>query len=1011
MTGFRLLGSVEVVHDDSVLALGGPRHRRLLATLLLQAGRVVPLGTLIEALWGDAPPRKAQAVLHVRISELRAALRATGSELIAREGGYELRVDPEDVDAWRFERLATAGGAALAAGDAEGARAELLAALALWRGPVLAEFAGEPFARSDAARLEELRWQATRNRIAADLELGRHAEVIPELEKLVVEHPLREQFWGQLMLALYRCGRQGEALDAYQTARRHIADELGVDPGAELQALHQAILTTDPTLDLPAKSHVPAQLPADVTAFTGRAEELSWLDNLVVGAPSAVVISAVSGTAGVGKTALALRWAHRMRDRFPDGQLYADLRGYDPDLPVPPSEILARFLRALGVSEREIPVDVQERAALYRTVLDGRRMLVVLDNASSASQIHELLPGTKSCMALITSRDSLSGLVARHGAYRLDLGLLTPQDAIILLRRLIGARVDAEPQAAQELVDLSARLPLALRVIAELAAERAGCSLTEIAAELTDHQRRWELLDAGGDGRTALRAVFSWSYQRLSASAAQLFPLLGLHPGSEFSIEAMAALAGSEPGAVRPVLETLVRAHLVERTGAQRFGMHDLLRAYARHLSDATADEWEQRSALDRLFAHYLTMTETGDQAWLDTECANLVAVVACAAAHGWQGYATRMAVDLWPHLDATGHYAEALAIHEHALRAARQQGDAAGEHEVLCNLGHVLMRLGRYPQAEAQLERAATVGGELGAEGEAIQAAVMALWGLTRMWQGHYDEAEQFMLRGRMLSRASGNWPMEAKALAGLGHVYMRQCRYDAAAGMLRKAQAIHRECGDTLSEARALGNLAQIYMRQHLFDSAAEDMERALVLFREAGHRRDVAAAINGLGEIYQRQGHHDRALLHHRQALATYRELGDRGNEGIALHGIGDVHLRRAEHGAADSALRQALAVFEQVGDRPREVLVRNTLGETLRGAGDLEAARAQHTLALSHANDIGDRFEQARAHAGLASIDQGLRDAESARRHYEEALARYSELCLPEAEELRNQLATL
>ncbi|GIH03851.1 XRE family transcriptional regulator [Rhizocola hellebori] len=1011
MTEFRLLGSVEVIHADSVLALGGPRHRRLLATLLLQAGRVVPSGTLIEALWEDAPPRKARAVLQVRISELRAALRATGSQLLAREGGYELRVDSEDVDAWRFERLASAGAAALAAGDAVAARAELEAALALWRGPMLAEFAGEPFARSDTARLEELRWQAIHHRIAADLDLGHHAEIIAELEKLVVEQPLREQFRGQLMLALYRSGRQGEALEAFQAARNHLADQLGVDPGAELQALHHAMLTADPGLNPPIRSHVPAQLPADVTAFTGRAKELSWLDSLVAGSPSTVVISAVSGTAGVGKTALALRWAHRIRHRFPDGQLYADLRGYDPDLPVPPGEALARFLRALGIPERAIPVDVQERAALYRTALDGRRMLVVLDNASSASQIHELLPGTKSCMALITSRDSLSGLVARHGAHRLDLGLLTAQDAVVLLRRLIGARVDAEPQAAQELANLSARLPLALRITAELAAERAGSSLADIAAELNDHQRRWELLDAGGDDRTALRAVFSWSYQRLPAPAARLFSLLGLHPGAEFSIDAVAALAGIPAGAVRPVLETLARAHLVERTGPDRFGMHDLLRGYARHLFDAEAGEPELHLPLDRLFAHYLGMTATGDQAWLDAECANLIAVVACAAAHGWQDYATRMAVDLWPHLDAAGHYAQALAIHEHALRAARQQGDAASEHQILCNLGHVHMRLGRYPQAEAHLQRAAKVGRALGANGDAVQAAVMALWGLTRMWQGHYAEAEQRLRRGHTLSRAAGDRAMEAKALAGLGHVYMRQCRYEAAADKLRQAQAMHRECGDSLSEARALGNLAQICLRQHRLDSAAEHLERALDLFRKAGHRRDEAAAINALGEIYLRQGQHDRALQHHRQALATYRELGDRGNEGIALHGIGDAHLRRGEHEAAGLALRQALAVFHQVGDRPREVLARNTLGETLRDIGDLHAARAQHTLALSQANDVGDLFEQGRAHAGLADIGRRWQDTESARHHYQQALARYSELGLPEADELRDQLAKL
>ncbi|MGH3931694.1 MAG: tetratricopeptide repeat protein [Pseudonocardiaceae bacterium] len=492
---------------------------------------------------------------------------------------------------------------------------------------------------------------------------------------------------------------------------------------------------------------VPAQLPADVNAFTGRAHELAELDRLLVGMTdrntvagadsTAVVISAVSGTAGVGKTALALRWAHRVRGQFPDGQLYVNLRGYDPDQPMTVGAALAGFLRALGLAEQAIPPEPDERAAAYRSLLDGRRMLVVLDNAGSVEQVRPLLPGAPSCLVIVTSRDTLAGLVARDGAQRLDLDLLPPQDAVALLRALIGGRVNAEPDAANILANQCAQLPLALRVVAELAVARPNSSLSELVGELADEQRRLDLLDAVGDPRTAVRGVFSWSCQHLPTGAARAFRLIGLHPGPDFDPYAAAALTDTGHDQARHLLDVLARAYLIGPASPGRYGMHDLLRAYAIHLAIAEDTEQARQAALTRLFDHYLftaaaamdtlypaeqhrrpripppatptpPMTDPiAARAWLDTERATLTTICAHTATHGWPGHTSHLTATLFRYLDAGGHHADAVAIHTHALHAARRAGDPAAEAGSLTDLGVVYWRQSRYEQTIDHFERA----------------------------------------------------------------------------------------------------------------------------------------------------------------------------------------------------------------------------------------------------------------------------------------------------------------
>ncbi|MDQ3152230.1 MAG: tetratricopeptide repeat protein [Actinomycetota bacterium] len=661
---------------------------------------------------------------------------------------------------------------------------------------------------------------------------------------------------------------------------------------------------------------VPAQLPGDVDVFTGRAAELTKLDRLLSTTPTqtnatdaagggstSVVISAVSGTAGVGKTALALRWAHRVRAGFPDGQLYVNLRGYDPDQPLSAGYVLAGFLRALGVAGADIPSEVDERAAFYRSLLDERRMLIVLDNASSVEQVRPLLPGTPSALVVVTSRDSLAGLVARHGARRLDLDLLPLEDAVALLEALIGERVAAKPDAAAMLAGQCARLPLALRVAAELAAARPDTPLAALVAELADEQRRLELLDAGGDPRTAVRTVFSWSYQHLPAEAARAFRLLGLHPGPDLDPYAAAALTDTSVAQTQHLLDLLARAHLIGSTSPGRYGMHDLLHTYA---SDRAADEdseEEQRAALTRLFDHYLAtaaaamdtlvpaeqhrrprVPPTGTptppvadpaaaQAWLDAERATLGAVTARTASRGWPRHTTALATTLFRYLEVGGHYPDALTIHTHALHATRHIGDRAAEAHALTNLGTVYVRQSRYQQAA-----------------DRIQEAVA-------------------------LSREVGDRVGEAHSLINFGFVYSRQGRYQQGAEHHQQALSLFREIGDQAGEAAALINLGAVYFLQGNYPQAAKHHQQALTLAREIDDRSGEANGLDNLGNVYRRQGHYEQAAQHHQQALTLFRANGDRVGEAYSLINLGNSYQRQDRYQQAAQHHQRALALLRE------------------------------------------------------------------------------------------------
>jgi tetratricopeptide (TPR) repeat protein/transcriptional regulator with XRE-family HTH domain len=750
----------------------------------------------------------------------------------------------------------------------------------------------------------------------------------------------------------------------------------------------------------PVLASVPRQLPLTTRHFVGRRAELESLSRLLdqaTGTPGALVILAIAGTAGVGKTALAVHWAHQIADRFPDGQLYVNLRGFDPSgKPVGSPDALAGFLRALGVPGPHIAAEADERAAQYRTLLAGRRMLVVLDNATSAEQARPLLPASAGCVAVVTSRDALAGLVARDGAERLDLDLLPLADAVGLLQEFIGVRVGADPEAASLLAAQCVRLPLALRVAAELAAARPAVSLAGLAGELTDQRRRLDLLAAGGDSRTAVRAVFSWSYQHLDLRMALGFRLAGLHPGPDFDCYAAAALTGMTAGQASDLLDALARAYLIHVTGPGRYGMHDLLRGYARELSACHDGEAEEQAALTRLFDYYLGGAATAIStlfpaasdrrvclpapaanplvagpaaalAWLDTERACVAAAVAYTAENGWPRHTMRLASALCQNLENGGHFPEAIIIHNHAQRAAQLTGDRAAEANALDNLGRIAWLQGRHQQAVGHLQHALA------------------------------------------LSRESDNLNGQARAQVNLGITGGRRGHYEEAAGRFREALILFRETGNLSGQARTLNNLALIDLIQGRYQQARVHLQGALALEREAGDRASQLISLNNLGLTYVRGGHYQRGRGQLERALVLCRETGDRLIQAHVLASLGELDLRQHRYRQALDNCQRSLELCGEIGDRYSQVTALNGLGEALLATSRPAEAGDQHAAALSLAVQIGNKYGQASAQNGLARLYHASGDSRQARRHWQEALLLYRSLGAPEADQVCALLA--
>jgi DNA-binding SARP family transcriptional activator/tetratricopeptide (TPR) repeat protein len=923
----RLLGPVDVTVDGVSRPVRGLRRKAVLAVLALHAGEIVSTDRLADVVWDEAAPLTVVNTLQHHVSYLRQML-GSKAAILARPPGYVLdlgNLDPgsEATDVQVAERLIRQG--AQAAGPTDSAR-HLQAALALWRGRPLVDVGGVPWLEEQARRLDQLWHRASRALFDARLELGEHAQLVPDLEHLTLGHPFDEQVHGQLMLALYRSGRQADALAAFRRLRRALGDELGIDPSEPVRDLHAAILRQDPSLVPPAPAATllmtpaaatpaaatPAQLPSAVHAFTGRSSELARLDSILpataaaTGPPAAVVISAVSGTAGVGKTSLAVHWAHRTAARFPDGQLYVNLRGFDPaGQPLDPAEAIRGFLDAFGVPAEQIPAGLPAQTGLYRSLLAGKRVLVVLDNARDAAQARPLLPGSPGCLALVTSRSQLTPLVTTEGARHLTLDLLTPAEARDLLTRRLGNdRVTAEPDAVDDIITRCARLPLALAIAAARAATHPAFPLTALAAELRQATGTLNTLD-GGDPATDIRAVLSCSYTTLSTGAARLFRLLGLHPGPDISAAAAASLAGVPAGQARTLLTELTRAYLLTERASGRYAFHDLLRAYAAEQAGTRDSSRARRAAVYRVLDHYLhtaraaallldpgldpvTMTPPVPRvtlaepatardalSWFTTERAALLDAIHLAAETGLGTCAWQLAWTLTTFFLRRGYWQDQTAAQSAALDAARRTGDLAGQAHALRGLALGYARSGRFREAHPHFRHALQLFEKIGDHTSQAHVHSGLTWLSER--QDRPVDALSHALRTLDLFLAAGNLPGQVMAHNDIGWSHA------------------------------LLGNYQQ----------ALAYCQRALVMYQELGDRNGKAATWDSLGYIHRQLANYQQAITCYQNAIDLYRDLADRYNEADTLANLGDTHLSAGHPDAARRAWRHALDILSQLG----------------------------------------------------------------------------------------------
>ncbi len=933
---FTILGPVRAWRDTTELDLGPPQQRAVLALLLARGGQPTSLGELVDMLWAADPPVSAVNIVHRYVGALRRVLepglppRAVGRWLVRHGAGYRVAADAETLDLLRFRELASQARETAASRRAEETVPLFAAALTLCQGSCAGDLTavhGHPaFTAVDQECLAVVRE-------AADIALtaGLANQVLPALRQAAGRDPLAEQLQARFMLALAATGNQAGALAVYEATRARLAEHLGLDPGAELREAHGRVLRQQAsgaatlaaggkaaTFDAPAAGHDragaaaaapvirPAQLPADLAAFAGRRREVARVSELVepqLRAGKTMPIVMIDGMPGAGKTALAVHCAHAVARHFPDGQLYVNLRGFDPGGAVSPTEALRGFLEALGMPPQRVPADVDGQAAMYRSLLARQRVLVVLDNARDDAQVRPLLPGSPGCMVIATSRNCLNGLVASDGAQLLTLDVFSPGDARAALAVRLGAtRVAAEPDAAEEIASLSGRLPLALALVAARAAAHPRFSLAFIASELRQAQGS---LDAFSDtGLPDVRAVFFWSYRMLSPAAASLFRLLSLHPGPDISLTAAASLACLPPPETRAVLSELTWARLLNEHRPRRFSFHDLLRSYASELCAETDTAATREAAVSRTLSHYLHSAhnshvhfrphqqipepdppepavqaeQPADYAtaleWFAAEHRVLESTVRYAGQHGFTSHAWQLAYKLTLFYQRKGFWHDWAATARAALDAARAGGDLAGQAHMHRMLAGALLHLGDSAAALAELERTQELYTELGYTTE--HAYLHSNFGAVLGRLGRYGNAVAHHRQALELYRAAGLRIGEALAMEGIGSTANRLGDHDRAIASITDALRIHQELDDFGGEANSLASLGQSYHLLSDYKRAAEFTERALRLYRDMDSGADEAEVLMALGDIKLAVGDQAGAGACFGAALAIVDEL---------------------------------------------------------------------------------------------------------------------------------------
>ncbi len=908
---FSILGPARAWRGNAELDLGPPTRQALLALLLAAGGQPVTMSAIIDVLWGEDAPNSAVNLVHRHVGALRRLAepglphRATGSVILPGSGGYRMIVDADTLDLLRFRRLSEHAVRAAEAGNPTQATELFAEAMALWRGQVAA---GVPDRiRTQPVFLSVAREQLVAARRAATAALASppvSEDIVTGIQRLADVNPLDEDLHAALVLLLAATGQQADALATYRTMRDRLSDELGIDPGPQLRAARDQVLVAPPAPATPvaATRVVPTQLPADLASFTGRAAELARARTLLGGVSTAPVITTIVGMAGVGKTTLAVRLAHDIAAHFPDGQFYVNLRGFDPsESVVSPDEALRGFLEALGVAPQGMPSDQDGRSSLYRSLLAGRRVLVLVDNARDADAVRPLLPGAAGCMTIVTSRHQLRGLVARNGAHPLTLGLLSAAESEqFLVHRLGATRITAERTAVDEIISRCGRLPLALAVVAARVATSPSLSLADVAADL--YNGGGALADP--DGELDVRNVFSWSCGALRPATRRLFRLLGEHPGPELSVPAVASLTDLPPELTRTLLDELAGVHLLCERSPGRYMLHDLLFAYARELAGKESEE-DRRAARHRLLDHYLHGASAAAatlfpyhtkvpvdppsagvidvalgsyqlaRKWLRTELPVLFSIVTQADDTGFAGHVWRTAAALELFLDRQGRRSDQVTVQLAALVSARRDGDRYGIAYTTRALGHAYSRAGDDRGAREYLPKALRLFGELGnRDGEAETSRNIAF-----------------------LANTSG------EHRPALDH-------YDHA---LTAYRSIENETG----EAAVLNEIGWTLIMLGDHSGALDYCRRSVALHAATGNRNGEAAASDSLGYAYHHLGEYDKAIAHFQDALRIYQDISDRYLEADTLHHIGQSAMASGDLDTARRAWDDALDILNEIG----------------------------------------------------------------------------------------------